>query len=380
MGYHVSVRDRRQTTWYWIEKDFLRYSDRIGLAGIAVYNALASHCNNHTQTTYVSIARLAAELHISRKTVERALKKLEECRLVHRFTSPDKEQWNVYTLLNVPRSRNVATAPLFGRQEPIVPATPLSQVTKARRKGSLESGCDAAVNRTCDTIVAGAASEAAENLVAAKCDALPATDELHVCITPATFEGLCLRQKRPRNKEYQERTSRLIESAPTTDAPFSQHRFNRAEATKALCTEVPSIDQPAVDEILAASLAQRADLRNKEFESILQEKVSRAKRTGIENLVGFLKCELYKCFVGEAFEHRRRKLEQAAAERAAAAEDARRRRQEYLTWAEQWFQDHPERETVAWTEIPVRLREAAEQLQREAERNGGKLPAAGGRA
>ncbi len=376
MSRNVAVRDRRQTTWYWIEKDFLRFADRIGLAGIAVYNVLASHCDNQTQQTYVSIARIASELGISRRSVERALKKLEEYGLIHRFTRLEKEQWNVYALVNVPRSRNTRTTPLFEGEGASVPATPASQAQKEQGNRSLNSaGCDSE-HGTCDRSVAGTASKAAKNVFRSDPDAQPATPMSQVHNAPATLEGSDLRQVRPRNKEDQEKTSR-VSPAPAPDAPFPQHRFDRAEATKALCTEVSSIDQPAVDEILAASLAQRADLRNEEFESILQEKVRRAKRTGIDNLVGFLKRELHKCFMGEAFEHKRRQLRQAAAARAAAAEDERRLREEYLVWAEQWFQDHPGRETVTWMEIPTYLRETAEQLQREAERNGGELPAAG---
>jgi len=85
--------------WYWIPKAIIQeYAPKVGAMGIAVYNFLAS-MTDRNQTCFPSQQFMAERLGFSRPTIHRALKRLEEHRLIRKQT---RDRYHcVYELLRV---------------------------------------------------------------------------------------------------------------------------------------------------------------------------------------------------------------------------------------------------------------------------------------
>src|SRR5215471_6552896 len=80
----ITPRARRKGQWCWLDTSLVAaYGPLIGAPGIAVYVCLATHAHHATQTCFPSIKRIASEVHLSRATVKRTLRTLENCGLVH---------------------------------------------------------------------------------------------------------------------------------------------------------------------------------------------------------------------------------------------------------------------------------------------------------
>ena len=76
------IRDLRNGDWYWIHKTVIqKYMPLIGATGVIVYSFLASMADTH-QTCYPSQQYIADKLGYSRATVNKAIKRLEESRLI----------------------------------------------------------------------------------------------------------------------------------------------------------------------------------------------------------------------------------------------------------------------------------------------------------
>ena len=77
------ARDLKDGDWYWIDRKVLRlYARRLGASGIAVYNALAYFADSKTQSCYPARKTIARILGVSRRTVTRKIKLLDELGLV----------------------------------------------------------------------------------------------------------------------------------------------------------------------------------------------------------------------------------------------------------------------------------------------------------
>src|SRR5215208_17987 len=84
LKHYAKYRSRRivKGQWYWIDKEIIRrYAPAVGTAGITVYNYLASLANTE-QSCYPSHRHLAKVLGLSRTTVAKAIKRLEEHQLI----------------------------------------------------------------------------------------------------------------------------------------------------------------------------------------------------------------------------------------------------------------------------------------------------------
>lgn len=75
-------RQMKRGGWYWLDKAVIRhFTPKVGLSGIAVYNALASMVDTR-QTCFPSQGYIATVLGCSRTTVMKAINALVQHRLV----------------------------------------------------------------------------------------------------------------------------------------------------------------------------------------------------------------------------------------------------------------------------------------------------------
>ena len=98
----VEIRDNRQKEWFWLDNEYLNgYAHLLGASCTVVYLSLCRHSDNNTQQCFPSIKLIAEENGISRDTVMRAIKKLEEWGII-KIKKSKKEDGtqanNVYTL------------------------------------------------------------------------------------------------------------------------------------------------------------------------------------------------------------------------------------------------------------------------------------------
>ena len=85
--------------WYWVDKAVIRkYSGNVGFLALAVYHLLASMADEN-QACYPSQKYLADTLGCSRRSVSRAIRRLEENKLISLWISPGKRSG--YRLLPV---------------------------------------------------------------------------------------------------------------------------------------------------------------------------------------------------------------------------------------------------------------------------------------
>ena len=98
----VEIRDNRQKEWFWLDNEYLNgYARLLGASCTVVYLSLCRHSDNQTQQCYPSIKLIAEENGISRDTVMRAIKKLEDWNIVNVKKSRKEDGTqanNIYTL------------------------------------------------------------------------------------------------------------------------------------------------------------------------------------------------------------------------------------------------------------------------------------------
>lgn len=79
----IKIRDIRKKGWFIIDNKFIDlYAKELKTAGILVYMSLCRHADNYTQECYPSIKLIAEEHGVSKDTVLRAIKKLEEFNII----------------------------------------------------------------------------------------------------------------------------------------------------------------------------------------------------------------------------------------------------------------------------------------------------------
>ena len=101
----LKIRDRRNKGWFFLDNEYLNgYAKIFGAIGTAVYVSLCRHADNETQKCFPSIDLIAKELNVSRPTVIKYIKLLEEHNLIEidKGKRNSKQQWlnNEYTLLD----------------------------------------------------------------------------------------------------------------------------------------------------------------------------------------------------------------------------------------------------------------------------------------
>lgn len=111
-----NIRDLRDGDWYWLDRRVLRlYARRLGPSGIAVYNALASFADSEGQECYPTRKAIAHMLGLSRRTVSRKLRLLEELGLVS--VEKTKSSYR-YLLLEPPAEAAAQTTPRVTPEAP----------------------------------------------------------------------------------------------------------------------------------------------------------------------------------------------------------------------------------------------------------------------
>ena len=102
----AQIRDVRKQAFYWIDNEFLdQYGSKVGLAGIAVYNAIARRANNETGKAWPGLTDIMRLTGLSKQGAINALRRLEEVGLISiekRF-NPERNAFDssVYRLLSI---------------------------------------------------------------------------------------------------------------------------------------------------------------------------------------------------------------------------------------------------------------------------------------
>jgi DNA-binding transcriptional regulator GbsR (MarR family) len=107
-----SVRSGRRGNFFITENRFIDcYAAKVGGSGVAVYSILQRCANSETRETWISADKMAEVLDITRSTVYRQLRHLEDLRLIKVMRTREK---TIYVVLPVPLPRpEASTAPLF---------------------------------------------------------------------------------------------------------------------------------------------------------------------------------------------------------------------------------------------------------------------------
>ena len=97
------VRDLRHGEWFWIDKVIVKeYAKKIGAVGIVVYTFLAAYTDKK-QSCFPSQKYIADHIGYSRATVNKAVKKLEEHKLVKKVKKD--RHYCEYLLLEIPKCK-----------------------------------------------------------------------------------------------------------------------------------------------------------------------------------------------------------------------------------------------------------------------------------
>lgn len=107
-----AVRSGRRGNFFITENRFIDcYAAKVGGSGVAVYSILQRCANSETRETWISVDKMAEVLDITRSTVYRQLRRLEDLRLIKTLRTREK---TIYVVLPVPLPRPEAVAaPLF---------------------------------------------------------------------------------------------------------------------------------------------------------------------------------------------------------------------------------------------------------------------------
>ncbi len=101
----IEIRDLRDGNFLWIDKAALRLiSENAGTMAVAVYSWLCYYANFKAQDCFPSITTLAYHCGVSRRTIMRAVKQLEQMKAV--LIERKKGKPNIYKLLNIPRTQS----------------------------------------------------------------------------------------------------------------------------------------------------------------------------------------------------------------------------------------------------------------------------------
>ena len=96
----IDIRDLRDGKFLWIDKQALRLiSEKAGAMGITVYSWLCFYANSKDQGCFPSLSTLARHCNVSRRTIMRTSRELEEVGAID--IERKKGKTNIYKLLNI---------------------------------------------------------------------------------------------------------------------------------------------------------------------------------------------------------------------------------------------------------------------------------------
>lgn len=119
----LEIREARQKGWFFVDNLFIdSFAKKLKTSGIVVYMSLCRHADNKTQECFPSIEGIAKQHTISKSTVIRAIKKLEQYNLIHveRETTEREngvQKKNRYTLLDKSVWQGVTVETLNNREQ-----------------------------------------------------------------------------------------------------------------------------------------------------------------------------------------------------------------------------------------------------------------------
>lgn len=99
----LHIRDKREKNWFYIDNQYLNgYAKILGSICTVTYLSLCRHADESEQTCFPQMRTIAEENGISVKSVERAIKKLEEWNIisVEKRKVEGRQISNLYTLLS----------------------------------------------------------------------------------------------------------------------------------------------------------------------------------------------------------------------------------------------------------------------------------------
>lgn len=104
----IDIRDLRDGKFLWVGKPVLEFiSKRIGSTAVTVYVWLCYYANVKQQDCFPSVTTLARHCAVSRRTIIRMLKSLEQLKVI--AIDRTKGKSNVYTLMNVDFDKELST-------------------------------------------------------------------------------------------------------------------------------------------------------------------------------------------------------------------------------------------------------------------------------
>ena len=107
----IDIRDLRDGKFLWIDKAALRLiSEQAGTTAVAVYSWLCYYANVKAQDCFPSIRTLSRHCALSRRTIMRAIKRLEDIKAID--IERKKGKGNVYKLLNIAGSNTYPQKPV----------------------------------------------------------------------------------------------------------------------------------------------------------------------------------------------------------------------------------------------------------------------------
>lgn len=101
---HFEIRDARSRSAYRVDDEYLNgYAKLCGVYSTAIYNSLCRHADNYQQA-FPSIELMAEQHNLSRPTVIKAIKRLEEYGIIKVIKTKDKKTKrqlpNIYVLID----------------------------------------------------------------------------------------------------------------------------------------------------------------------------------------------------------------------------------------------------------------------------------------
>lgn len=99
----MEIRDNRDKQWFWLDNEYLNgYAKYLGPTASLVYISLCRHVDNSTQKCFPSMELIAEELGMQRAAISRAIKSLEDWKIIELEENYDKKNKrrknNIYTL------------------------------------------------------------------------------------------------------------------------------------------------------------------------------------------------------------------------------------------------------------------------------------------
>ena len=146
---NFQVRDRRKRKWFWTENLIVdKLMAKIGVHAHGVYSALIRWADNDDQTCAPSLSVIMAKTGLTRPTVVKALKRLQQGRLVaiqRRQVEDGSKIRNLYFILDASQSPLLGDSQLNyltpSKNESVTLGNDVNLLEKTTRKKTLSAAC-----------------------------------------------------------------------------------------------------------------------------------------------------------------------------------------------------------------------------------------------